>query len=225
MTICACLVLVNHSAIENLLAECAIEALVISGRSRPQVDNACGIYNAPRTEQQDRHQWGPIRMFLNYQLPPLASFSETRTRSFAEIADGIHVSLEEDLGEIAVLSEDVLKIEFSDISPEAGWMELGIQLADARWKSCSRLVLRVDARSGSGEARINPALRIRRGDEFLDRFAVEKLTVGPDLASCTTEFDLAPKDVHDAESIALFLFFESADEELELTQLSLCGLA
>lgn len=164
-------------------------------------------------------------MFLNYQLPPLASFAEARTRSFAEIAAGIHVSLEEDCGEISVDLQESLKIRFSDISPEARWVEMGFQLADERWKTCSRLVLRIEARGRGEEMRVNPALRIGRKGAFHDRFATGKLDFGPERSSRSIDFDLSPKDMNEAESLALFLFFDSADNELELSDLSVCGFA
>jgi len=166
-----------------------------------------------------------MQMLLNFELLPLDGGQEIRTRSYADVASGVHIAIDQNRGEIGILPGEELTISLTEISPETEWAEFAIDLCDARWMECSRLVLRLEARCDGAQSLIHPALRIYEEGRFFDCFASEKLTLAKERSSKRVVFDLSPKDFAQAKALSLFLFFECVDEKLYISNLSISGLA
>jgi len=181
------------------------------------------FYRKPKIKKPE------VKMFLNFQLnePPASKqscFEPVLTTTRAEPAPGIHIAIEAEKGQIETVRSQPAKLKVSNTSDDLKWVELGVLLDEPGWVGCNRIHMKLRA-SAATRSPISPALRVLYEDGFRDLFPSTKCTIANRPTDIACAYDLSPRVMNKAQNLALHIFFETRENEYELHDLALTGIA
>ncbi|NVK13350.1 MAG: hypothetical protein HWE35_04150 [Rhodobacteraceae bacterium] len=155
-------------------------------------------------------------MLISYELskggvvPPIS-----RSPDRVGLIQGVHAAVDPGRGRVTARKGGVIGLQFSGISAEAEWMEIGIQLGSKRWLGSTRIFVQMRV-TGTPETSARVALRVQMRDGFQDFFAAEPVQLSAAPAWAGAELFPPAWAAQAGTRLDVHLFLPPRDTEVEI---------
>jgi hypothetical protein len=138
------------------------------------------------------------------------------------LTHGIHVAIEPGKGKLAVEGGETLDFSFLDVSPDAGWMEIGGVLTGGFEQASEHILLSITVEA-SDAVTIHPIVRLEFGESVQQKRADTPWSLSPGLNECGAVISCPEHTAHTPHTVRVILDVERKDIVLKVVSFAASG--